>query len=103
MAATCSKLLDIWGSPPTIQLKGVLPVPSDLSTCAYLYMTGADYKNMVDLMNAQAAAAVVVPPPLLPYDYATGGAFWAFGFTGVLILYFSSHVIGLVLKAVRRF
>ena len=37
------------------------------------------------------------------YDYALGSAFWAFGFTGVMILYFSSHAIGLVLNAVRRF
>lgn len=36
------------------------------------------------------------------YDYALGGAFWAFGFTGVMLMYFSSHLIGLVLKAVRN-
>lgn len=36
------------------------------------------------------------------FDSAVGGAFWAFGFVGVLILYFSSHVIGLVLKHVRQ-
>lgn len=37
-----------------------------------------------------------------PFDYALGSAFWAFGFSGVMILYFSSHVIGLVLKKVRN-
>lgn len=37
-----------------------------------------------------------------PFDYALGGAFWAFGFAGVMILYFSAHVIGLVLKSVRN-
>lgn len=37
-----------------------------------------------------------------PFDTALGGAFWAFGFAGVMILYFSSHVIGLVLKSVRH-
>lgn len=41
--------------------------------------------------------------PAETYDYAALGAFWAFGFTGVMLLYFSSHVIGLVVKAVRDF
>lgn len=36
------------------------------------------------------------------FDSVLGGAFWAFGFAGVMILYFSSHVIGLVLKSVRH-
>lgn len=37
-----------------------------------------------------------------PFNYSLGGAFWAFGFVGVMILYFSSHIIGLVLKAVKN-
>ncbi|WP_341916420.1 hypothetical protein [Polaromonas sp. YR568] len=41
--------------------------------------------------------------PAESYDYAALGSFWAFGFTGVMLLYFSSHVIGLVVKAVREF
>lgn len=37
-----------------------------------------------------------------PFDYTLGSAFWVFGFTGVMILYFTSHVIGLVLKKVKN-
>lgn len=37
-----------------------------------------------------------------PFDYTLAGAFWAWGFTAVLVLYFSAHVIGLVLKQVRN-
>lgn len=37
-----------------------------------------------------------------PYDYEAGGALWAFALTGVLGLYFGSHLIGLVVKAVRN-
>lgn len=36
------------------------------------------------------------------FDSSMGASFWAFGFTGVLVLYFTSHVIGLVLKKVRN-
>lgn len=36
------------------------------------------------------------------FDTVAAGAFWAFGFAGVMILYFTSHVIGLVLKAVKN-
>lgn len=35
------------------------------------------------------------------YDYASGGALWAFGFTGVMFLYLTSHGIGLVLRFLR--
>ncbi len=37
----------------------------------------------------------------LPYDYLVGSGFFGFGFAGVMILFFSAHAIGLVLKAVR--
>lgn len=41
--------------------------------------------------------------PAQTYDYTVLGAFWAFGFTGVMLLYFTSHAVGLVVKAVRDF
>lgn len=37
-----------------------------------------------------------------PYDYVMGAGFWGFGFAGVMILYFTAHVIGLVLKGVKN-
>jgi hypothetical protein len=37
------------------------------------------------------------------FDPLVGGAFFSFGFAGVMLLYFSSHSIGLVLKAVKNF
>lgn len=43
----------------------------------------------------------VSPSTVTDYDYATGAAFWAFGFTGVMISYFSAHLVGLVLRFVR--
>jgi hypothetical protein len=36
-----------------------------------------------------------------PMDYTLAGEFFAFGFTGIALLFFSSHGIGLVLKSVR--
>lgn len=49
-----------------------------------------------------SASASYIDQLTTPFDYALGSAFWAFGFSGVMILYFSSHVIGLVLKKVRN-
>lgn len=40
--------------------------------------------------------------PVEEFDPVAASAFWAFGFAGVMILYFSSHVIGLVLKAIKN-
>lgn len=41
--------------------------------------------------------------PELPYNVDNGAAFWAFGFTSLLVLYLASHAMGLVIKAVKRF
>ena len=71
----------------------VIPVFTNDSVCTnnqLIVVTHSEWK---------AVTAVTAPE----YDYALGSAFWAFGFTGVMILYFSSHAIGLVLNAVRRF
>ena len=54
------------------------------------------------LVNQAAIQNVLNTQPAQQFDIAVGGAFWAFGFVGVMILYFSSHVIGLVLKAVKH-
>lgn len=44
-----------------------------------------------------------MPPPITPYDYSQGAAFFSFGLTSVLVLYLASHAIGLVIKSVRIF
>lgn len=58
--------------------------------------------NIVQAYVIDPASASYIDQLTTPFDYALGSAFWAFGFTGVMILYFSSHVIGLVLKKVRN-
>lgn len=57
---------------------------------------------MVQSYVIDPASAFYIDQLTTPFDYVLGGAFWAFGFAGVMILYFSSHVIGLVLKAVKH-
>lgn len=57
---------------------------------------------MVQSYVLDPASSTYIDVLTTPFDYALGGAFWAFGFAGVMILYFSSHVIGLVLKAVKN-
>lgn len=49
------------------------------------------------------ASAAYIDAVSKPYDYANGGALWAFGFAFVLGLWFVSKNIGLVLNAVKRF
>lgn len=58
---------------------------------------------IVKVCEPLTATTTTSTTPAETYDYAALGAFWAFGFTGVMLLYFSSHVIGLVVKAVRDF
>lgn len=104
MSATCATLTGIWGAPAVLQLQSLAFNPASLSTCSYLYMTGADYLQLQQLIQAQASVSTspVASAPDIPYDYATGGAFWAFGFTGVMTIYFAAHVIGLVLKFIKN-
>lgn len=86
------------------------------TTCpsGYVLQDGVCVSSGVSPLTLQQAAAldwVIANQPALQsavnqstevFDSALGGAFWAFGFVGVMILYFSSHVIGLVLKKVRH-
>lgn len=94
---TCANLDGSWGAPLTVQMTAITS-PSDLSTCPYIYMTGPEYGDLRTLLTAQGA-----PTQLTPYDYEAGAAFWAYGFSSLLILYVTAHCIGLVIKAVRDF
>ena len=41
--------------------------------------------------------------PTGDFDGAVSASFFAFGFVGVMLMYFSSHIVGLVIKAVRDY
>lgn len=66
-------------------------------------VSGAGYRPVqVQAYVIDPAFSSYIDELTTPFDYTLGSAFWAFGFTGVMILYFSAHVIGLVLKKVRN-
>lgn len=49
------------------------------------------------------ASASYIDAIATPYNYAQGGAIWAFGFSFVLGLWFVSRNIGMILDAVRKY
>lgn len=97
---TCATYYDGYGAPLRIVFDSA-PTPLDLSTCQYIYMTGVDYANIRAQYIAEGSLSIA--PVSLPYDYQSGAAFWAYGFSSLLILYVVSHIIGLVVKAVRDY
>lgn len=76
---------------------------TNTAPCSKVGTSTAGYKPvMVQAYVIDPASASFIDQLTTPFDYALGSAFWAFGFTGVMILYFSSHVIGLVLKKIKN-
>lgn len=95
----CGTFKTFWASPTQWQSSSssytFLELTDEVGSCApgqLVAITQSEWN----------AVSTIVHPSLTEYDYATGAAFWAFGFTGVMISYFSSHLVGLVLRLVRR-
>lgn len=96
--AFCSSIITAWNSPTVFQIQSTATNPADISTCDYIFMSGAEYGNALQLASLTASVSA---PVVEPFDNVLAGQFFAFGFTGLLTLYFISHVIGLLLKFIR--
>lgn len=98
----CGSIIGTWGNPPVFQIQTLALNPADLGTCSRVLMTGAEYTAALQLAAANASGSgtgSTVQEP--PFDSQIAGQFFAFGFTVVVTLYLTAHVIGLVLKFVR--
>lgn len=106
MALQCAYITGYSGMG--ITLAPMAQTPSDLSTCAQILMTGSDYQAMHQSMidSAVVAAAMTLQTQnqnnALPFDYAIAAEAFAFGFIPVLSFYLTSHLIGLILKMIKR-
>ncbi len=108
MTVQCAYITGYSGSSITLSPLG--QTPSDISTCAEILMTGSDYQAMrqslIDSAAVSAATAIQsqqqAQNQALPFDYAVASQAFAFGFIPVVSLYLTSHLIGVVLKMIRR-
>lgn len=110
MALQCAYITGYSGMG--ITLMPMAQTPSDLSTCAQILMSGTDYQAMHQSMidSASVAAATALQSQIqqaqsqnqLPFNYSIAAEAFAFGFIPVLSLYLTSHMVGIILKMIRR-
>jgi len=100
--AYCGSSVGTWGDPPVFQIQTLATNPTDLGTCTFVLMPGTEYTAALQLAAANASGSGTGSTVQeLPFDSEIAGQFFAFGFTVVVTLYLTAHVIGLVLKFVR--
>lgn len=86
-----------------------VPAPSiSFPACTVSVPAGGEgvtecYPSAVTVAPCGAGFAPYLQVVPVPYDYAQGGALWAFGFSFVLGLWFVSRNIGMILDAVKRY
>lgn len=74
------------------------------STVPCMTVAGIRYRPvMVQTYILDPSSASYIDAIATPYNYAQGGALWAFGFSFVLATWFLARNIGLILDAVKRF
>jgi hypothetical protein len=106
MALQCAYITGYSGMG--ITLVPMAQTPTDLSTCAQILMSGSDYQamhqSMIDsaVIAAATSAQLQIQNNALPFDYSIASEAFAFGFIPVLTLYLTSHMVGVVLKMIKR-
>jgi hypothetical protein len=86
--AVCLAPVDVEG----VQYLAVTTTPADLTTCAYVVTSGAEFQLLQGV--AQQAAA--------PYDVANGGVIFGLMFSATLGLYLIVRSKTEILRIVRR-
>lgn len=94
--ASCSGYTWTWGDVTVSAAAGGSGGVSQATFDALAARVTAAEGNIANLQVTVAAGGV-------PYDYANGGALWAFGFSFTLGLWWLAKNIGLILKAIKSF
>lgn len=93
---------------------GIYADSAAYSSGAACQLFAASTGNTLRSVNAESCSIAAVTnaypvvlqcqmsPDMASYDYTAGAGLWAFSLTGILVVYFAAHGIGLVLKAVRE-
>lgn len=80
----------------------VFNLPASTTACTPSTSLSALTPEQLSALNWLTANQSSLSASVGVFDPINGAGFFAFGFAGVLILFFSSHIIGLVLKQVKH-